>query len=135
MCTTLKQLFLGLDFAQRYRIGIDWDMYGKLFLRCEGKKTPSGKQYEIDQKLHLMTNNTFTIPLYHISIAPLKAIYHAICNKFKPNIIIEIEENHFLAIEQLDIVLIPILQKLGPQIPNVYMAVLWNPGGQTVILK
>ena len=28
-------LILGLDFTQRYRIGIDWDMYGKLFLRYE----------------------------------------------------------------------------------------------------
>ena len=35
----LKQhLILGLDFAQRYRIGIDWDMTRKLFLRCEVKK-------------------------------------------------------------------------------------------------
>ena len=32
-------------------------------------------------------------------------------------------------------VLIPTLQKLGTRIPDVYMAVLWNPGGQTVKLK
>ena len=39
VCIKLKQhLILGLDFAQRYRIGIDWDMYRKLFLSCEGKK-------------------------------------------------------------------------------------------------
>ena len=39
VCTKLKQhLILGLDFAQRYRIGIDWNTYGKLFLRCEGKQ-------------------------------------------------------------------------------------------------
>ena len=31
-------LILGLDFAQRYRTKIDWDMYGTLFLRCEGKR-------------------------------------------------------------------------------------------------
>ena len=37
--------------------------------------------------------------------------------------------------EQLDLILIIMLQKLGPRIPNVHMAVLWNPGGQTVILK
>ena len=45
------------------------------------------------------------------------------------------EEIPFLAIEQQDLVLIPMLQKLGPQIPDVYMAVLWNSGGQTLILK
>ena len=34
-----QHLILGLDFAQRYRLGIDWDMNGKLFLRNEGKKS------------------------------------------------------------------------------------------------
>ena len=29
----------------------------------------------------------------------------------------------------------PMLQKLGSRIPDVYMEVMWNPGGQTVILK
>ena len=37
VCTKLKQhLILGLDFAQRYKIGINLDKNGKLFLRCEG---------------------------------------------------------------------------------------------------
>ena len=71
ICTKLKQsLILGLDFAQRYRMGIDRDMYGPLYLRCEGKEkatsmkmsnpwqqtiyfleTPSGKPQETGQKL------------------------------------------------------------------------------------
>ena len=39
VCTKLKQhLILRLDLAQRCRIGIDWEKYGILFLRCEGKK-------------------------------------------------------------------------------------------------
>ena len=42
VCTKLKQhLILGIDFAQRYKIGIDWDVNGKLFLRGEGKKIAS----------------------------------------------------------------------------------------------
>ena len=42
MCTELKQhLILGLDFAQRYKIGIDWDINGKLFLKCRGGKKAS----------------------------------------------------------------------------------------------
>ena len=81
ICTKLKQpLFLGLTFAQRYGIEIDWEMYGTLFLRCECKKittsmkmtnpdqwtivfseTPSDKTQEIDHKLHLMTNHTVTV--------------------------------------------------------------------------
>ena len=39
VCTKLRQnLILGLNFAQRYKIGIDRDMNGKLLLRHEGKK-------------------------------------------------------------------------------------------------
>ena len=30
MCTNLKHLILGIDFAQRYKVGIDWDINGKL---------------------------------------------------------------------------------------------------------
>ena len=42
VCTKLKQyLILGPDFAHRYRVGIDWDICGKLFLRHEGKKVTS----------------------------------------------------------------------------------------------
>ena len=94
VCIKLKQhLILGLDFVQRYRIGIDWDMHGKLFLRSEGKKMATsmkiynlehqtiasleisaGKQNETAQKLHLITNNTATIPPYHSSVAPLKLL-------------------------------------------------------------
>ena len=41
-CTKLKQnLILGLHFAQRYKICIDWDINRKLFLRCKGKKIPT----------------------------------------------------------------------------------------------
>ena len=65
----------------------------------------------------------------------MKAINHAINNNIKAKTIVEIEETHFLAIEQLDLGLVPMLQKLGPRLPNVHMAVLWNPDGQTVILK
>ena len=37
--TKVKQpLILGINFAQRYRIGIDWDIYRALILRHEGKK-------------------------------------------------------------------------------------------------
>ena len=39
ICSKLKQpLSLELAFSHRYRIGIDLDMYGMLFLRHEGKK-------------------------------------------------------------------------------------------------
>ena len=45
--TKLKQyLILGLDFAQRYKIGIERDINTKLFLRCKGKKEASSLKNE-----------------------------------------------------------------------------------------
>ena len=129
-------------------------MYGTLFLRCEGKKIaesmkmtnsrqwivaflkmPSGKPQEKGQKLCLMTTHTVTIPPYHISIATLKCINHTLSSSINPYTLMEIEENLVLSIEQLDLILIPMSQKLGLSIPDVYMAVLCNPGGQAIILK
>ena len=98
-------------------------------------ETPTGKPHDTHQKLYLISSNTAALSSCHISIDPLKAINHAISNNLKLNTLIEIEENPSLAIEQPDLVIIPMLQKLRPRIPNVYMALSWNPGGQTVILK
>ena len=39
ICKKLKHLLIvGLDFAQRYKIGLERDAYGALFLIFEGKK-------------------------------------------------------------------------------------------------
>ena len=39
MCQNLKQaLLFGMDFAQNYRIGIDWDHNGVSYLRHRGRK-------------------------------------------------------------------------------------------------
>ena len=45
------------------------------------------------------------------------------------------EENPFLSIEQPDLIIISMIQQLRLRIQDVYMAVLWNPGGQPIILK
>ena len=82
-----------------------------------------------------MTNHTVTIPSYHNSVIPLKSIKHTVSSNMKPNTLIEIEENPLLSTEQLDLIIIPMSQKLGLRIPDEYMAVLWNPGGQAIILK
>ena len=52
VCTKLKQnLILGLNFAHRYKIGINWDIDGKLFLRYEGKKIATSLKTN-DSKQH-----------------------------------------------------------------------------------
>ena len=40
------------------------------------------EQNETEQKLHLITTNTVTIPPQHISLVPLKTINQAINTKF-----------------------------------------------------
>ena len=48
---SLKHLILGLNFTKRYRIGIDWDIYGKLILTGEGQKiVTSMKTNNLDQQ-------------------------------------------------------------------------------------
>ena len=38
MCKIGTTLILGLNFVQRYRVEIEWGIYGTSFLRHEGKK-------------------------------------------------------------------------------------------------
>ena len=94
-------------------------------------KNINKKQNETEQKLCLITTNTVTIPPYHISLVPLKTINQTKNAKIQSEALLEIEEYP----EQQELVLIPTLQKLGSRVPDAYMAVQWNPGGQTVILK
>ena len=98
-------------------------------------ETPSGKPQETGQELCLMANHTAPIPPYNIFINPLKSINHAVSSNIKPNALIEIEETPFLSIKKPDLIIMPMVQKLGFIIPDVYMAVLWNPRGQAIILK
>ena len=70
-----------------------------------------------------------------MSLVPLKAINQAINTKCPTDTLPQIEENPFLAIEQHVLVLMPILQRLGSQVPDTYMSALWNPGGHNLILK
>ena len=57
-------------------------------------------------------------------------------NKHKiSDALVEIKEHPFLTIEQPELVFIPTSQRLGSQVPDTYMAVLWNPRGQNLIVK
>ena len=57
VCTALKaQMILGLDFAQTYRIGIDWDNNMEPYLRSEGKFLTSAMPLQT-LNLDCMLNN------------------------------------------------------------------------------
>ena len=115
-CPKLKQnLILGLDFSQRYKMSIDWDINRKIFLRCKGKKiatslksSDTGQwtiallkistnwQTEIELKKTCLITTTVTIFPHHISIVPLKAINQAINTKFTLETLLQIGRNPFL---------------------------------------
>ena len=68
-------------------------------------KISTDEQNNTEQNLHLITTNTVTIPPYHISLFPLKAINQAINTKIQSGALLEIDENPFLTIEQPEMVL------------------------------
>ena len=86
-------------------------------------------------KIHLITMTTVTILPYHIPLVPLTAVNLTTNTRFWSGALLEIKENPFLTIEKSELVLISTLQRLGSQVPDAYMVVLWNPSGQNVIPK
>ena len=92
ICTKLKHI-LGLEFAQRYKLGVDWDASGTLCLSLDGweiatamKKGNTEKQVmtmnEIkltdkqkgNEKICVVTKHTVTLPPYHCTIVPLTPV-------------------------------------------------------------
>ena len=55
-----------------------------------------------DERKHFVTNNTITIPPYHVSKILLKPVDHMV---LWPNTLIKIDKNPFLLIEQPNLVL------------------------------
>ena len=98
-------------------------------------ETPLAKKWLKDERTHLVTNHKATVLPYYISIIPLKPVNHTLGTNLWPNTLLEIEENPFLSIEQLNITIIPVLQKIGLRIPHLFMAVLRNPGSHNISLK
>ena len=82
-----QPLIVELDFAQRYKIGIDWDAYGTLILRYKTMKkgnqcqqiiafleTSVAEKWARDQWKCLVTHNAITVLPYHVSFILLKPV-------------------------------------------------------------
>ena len=69
------------------------------------------------------SKNSHHTTLSHF-VVPLKGINQVINTKLQSEALLEIVKKPFLAIEQLEFVLIPTLQKLGSRVPDAYMAVM-----------
>ena len=50
-------------------------------------------------RVHLMTNHTVTVPLYHIFIIPLKPVNYTFGINLQLNTLLEIEKNLFPSIK------------------------------------
>ena len=85
-----------------------------------------------DERKCLVTNNTITIPPYHVSIILLKPVDHMV---LWPNTWIERDENPFPSIEQHGIAILQLLQKVGDRLPDEFITALWDHGGPTITLK
>ena len=126
----IKQpLTIGLDFAQRYKLGVHLDTTGTLYLwydrwkiATKMKKGNSERQamtmnetkltdkQERDKNICVVTNHTVTISPYHISIVPLTPINQI--RSIYTNIPLQIEDSLFISINQPNIAIIPTLQEL-----------------------
>ena len=98
-------------------------------------ETSLDEKQVIDKRTCIVANHTVTIPCYHMSVTPLKQVNYTCDTNLNSNTLLEIEESPFLSIEQPNMMIIPVLQKLELRIPDEFMAMLWNPGGQAIILK
>ena len=85
-------------------------------------KTKSTDKQERNEKICTVTKYTVTLPIFHISIVPLKPINHI--ESIETNTLIEIEEKPFFSIETPNITIIPTLQKLDSRTPAKFMAIL-----------
>ena len=88
---------------------------------------------EIDEKIHVVTKSTVTLPPHHIAVVPLTPINYP--DKMQANTLPEIKENPFHSVEQLNITIKPDLQKLDSRTPDKFMAILWNPGDHSISIK
>ena len=90
ICMKLKQpLIIGLDFAQRYKLGVDWNTSGTLSLWLDWWKIASTMkkasierhvmtiqepkltiEHERDEKMCVVTRITVALPPHHITIVP-----------------------------------------------------------------
>ena len=90
-------------------------------------ETKLADKLERNERTCIETNHTVTIPPYYISIVPLTPINHT--GSIQRNTLLEIEENPFISIKQLNITIIPTLKTLQSRTPDKFMAILWNQGG------
>ena len=73
-------------------------------------------EQEANEKIHVVTKHTVTIPPYPISIMSLTPINHT--KSIQTNTLTEIEGNPFFSIIQPNIPIIPTLQKLESRTPE-----------------
>ena len=121
VCQNLKQpLLLRMDFAQCYKIGINWDHTGASYLQYKGRKLMSAwHNIAMPQCVTGITNHitdmdtmsnrlgtrlettmTMIIPPHHVTIIPVAPSSHSLHSTYITTELIEVIENTLLYIEQ-----------------------------------
>ena len=80
----------------------------------------------------VVANNTVTIPIYLVSIEPLKPVDHMV---LWPNTLIEIDEYPFLPVEHSSVVILPLLHRVGDRLWDKFTIALCNQGGHIITLE
>ena len=160
VCQNLRQLLLfRMDFAQNYRICIDWDHNGASYLRYKGKKVisawPSGPisnpdhvtrdiLHIIDMGMDIMTNKSdiklmrstvVTIPPHNITIIPLEPPWRALQCKSVNTELFEVIGNSFLSIEYPYLLILYMLHKFDSRYPEQCVAIAVNVSDEDIILN
>ena len=85
-----------------------------------------------DERKFLVVSNTVNIPPCHVSIILLKLVGHMV---LWPNTLYEIAENPFPLIEEPNVAILPVLEKVGDRFSDEYITTLCNQGGHPITLK
>ena len=160
MCQNLKQpLLFGMDFAQNYRIGIDWDHNGVSYLRPRGRKLisawPNGSisdtnyimretSHVIGMSVALITNGlgirlktltVVTIPSHNITIIPLEPPFRAQHCKNVNTDLFKAIGNPLLNMEQPYLLILHTLHKFDTRYPEQCVAIALNVGDKDIFLN
>ena len=137
-----------MDFAQNYRIGIDWEHNGVSYLRHRGRKlilawsngSISDSDYITRGTLHvidisvdsvtnnlgirLMTSTGVTIPPHNIAMILLEPAFRVLQCKGVNTELFEVTENPLLSIEQPYLLILCTLHKLTIDMQNSVLQLL-----------
>ena len=155
VCHNLQQpLLLGMDFAQNYRIDIDWGQNNVSYLRHKGRKVksvwPSSTILDSETShvtdanmilvtdglgVRLITPTIVTIPPHMIVMIPLEPPLRAIHCKIVNAELFEIIGNPLSSLKQSCLLILHTHHKFDTRYPEQYVVIVVNVGDEDIFLN